>query len=87
MFAHRGETMMSSVMALTSTTHPHAHHVPLAPHRLVASAARSNRTTRCPRCGEVVALPDWADDGDLTECHGLLLRITCDPHGCQLESL
>jgi hypothetical protein len=34
-----------------------------------------------------VTLPEWAIDGDLTECRGLLLRVTCDERGCLLERL
>ena len=61
----------------------------VVPHLLGRSnvAAQSGETTRCPRCNKVVCLPPSAKDGDLTECHGLLLRITCDDLGCQLERL
>ena len=62
----------------------------ILPHRAApfARPARPGRdAVRCPRCGDLVDLPEWAGDGDLTECCGLLLRVTCDERGCQLERL
>jgi hypothetical protein len=73
--------------------HDVARSAAILPHRAVPSAypdrpARPGHdTVRCPRCGDLVALPEWASDGDLTECCGLLLRVTCDERGCQLERL
>jgi hypothetical protein len=62
----------------------------ILPHHPVASPAAQSPASvviRCPRCHEMVALPSWAADGDLTECCGLLLRVTNDRWGWQLDRL
>jgi hypothetical protein len=67
-----------------------ARHATIVPHRAAPStrpARPGDQPVRCPRCGDLVALPASASDGDLTECRGLLLRVTCDEHGCLLERL
>lgn len=82
------ETMMSSEMSMLR--HDHAHIATIVPHCAVASGSPPlayEQTVPCPRCGRQVTLPSWVDDGDLTECRGLLLRITRDARGYQLEHL
>ena len=32
----------------------------------------------CPRCRQLIALPNEVRDGDLTECLGQLMRVTYD---------
>jgi hypothetical protein len=58
----------------------------IVPHR-VSDHATGERSALCPRCGQPIHLPHPVRDGDLTECHGLLLRVTCDELGCALEHL
>lgn len=58
----------------------------IVPHR-VCDHPDGERSTVCPRCGHPIYLPDRVHDGDLTECRGLLLRVTCDDLGCALEHL
>ena len=86
LFSSEKETTMS----FASPAAGHARPVSVVPHRAVEAgrgAWSDEAAVPCPRCGELVALPSWAGDGDLTECCGLLLRITCDEHGCQLEQI
>ena len=41
----------------------------------------------CPRCRQLIALPNEVRDGDLTECLGQLMRVTYDQHGYHLDAL
>jgi hypothetical protein len=79
---------MSSVDSLPSIRPTHA--ATIVPHATLPRLAPTPPATQavhCPRCQQTVALPDWASDGDLTECRGLLLRVSCDHNGCQLDRL
>jgi hypothetical protein len=88
----RWETMMSSVpvsAGLPAMPAARRQLMAVVPH--CVHSARPGltpaRTVACPRCRQRISLPPSARDGDLTECLGLLMRITCDERGCVLELL
>jgi len=77
-------------MSSEPTTLDRARHAAIVPHLTTTPEPNTGGTAgrvRCPRCGQLAALPGWAHDGDLTECRGLLLRVTCDGIGCRIETL
>ena len=62
----------------------------IVPHCTTASAGSGRGPgglVSCPRCHHLVTLPTWARDGDLTECCGLLLRISREGNTTWLEQL
>lgn len=79
------ETMMSIESIIESRP---VREITIVPHDKVSAYDGAVRTTvHCPRCHDVMVLPEWSRDGDLTECCGLLLRVTRDAHGYLLEPL
>jgi hypothetical protein len=79
---------MSSVDSLPSIRPTRA--ATLIPHATIPRLTPTPPATEavhCPRCQQTVVLPDWASDGDLTECRGLLLRVSRDRDGYQLDRL
>lgn len=67
-----------------------ADHTAIIPHCATAPASGARGpagAVQCPRCHQLVTLPAWARDGDLTECCGLLLRVAREGDAAWLEQL
>jgi hypothetical protein len=80
------ETMMSASFATLPPVRPLGTIVPhcVAPRDAARGPAGA---VHCPRCDHDVTVPPWARDGDLTECCGLLLRISREGDAIWLEQI
>lgn len=60
---------------------------PLVSTEVALATTEAVKAPICPRCHQPVSLPEWVQDGDLTECRGLLLRVSEDQPGYRIEQL